>query len=62
MLIVNKVDKESKLKLPNYLSREKIIKISAKKQQLSELETEISKLFASDLINNLSPYPYFSQS
>ena len=40
----------------------KILKISAKNQQLTELETKIKELFSSDLINNLSPYPYLSQS
>src|SRR5207253_10419013 len=30
--------------------------------QLSELEAKISELFAGNLINNLSSYPYLSQS
>ncbi|CAI2196038.1 8917_t:CDS:2, partial [Funneliformis geosporum] len=34
----------------------------AKNKQLTELETKINELFASDLINNLSAYPYLSQS
>jgi tRNA modification GTPase len=50
------------LQLPNYISQEKVLKISAKKQQLSELETKINELFASDLMNNLPSYPYLSQS
>lgn len=29
---------------------------------MKELETKINELFASDLINKLSPYPYLSQS
>jgi tRNA modification GTPase len=62
LVIINKIDKENKLQLPNYIFPDKVLKISAKKQQLSELETKISKLFASDLINNLPSYPYLSQS
>jgi len=58
------------LQLPNYIcsaensgfSQEKILKISAKNRQLNELETKINELFASDLMNNFSPYPYLSQS
>ncbi len=56
------MDKPNKLQLPNFVSSEKSLEISAKKQQLSELEAKIGELFASDLINNLSPYPYLSQS
>ena len=62
MLIINKVDKENKLQLPNYIFQEKVLKISAKKQQLSELEAKINKLFASDLVKNISPYSYLNQS
>ncbi|RHZ35703.1 tRNA uridine-5-carboxymethylaminomethyl(34) synthesis GTPase MnmE [endosymbiont GvMRE of Glomus versiforme] len=70
LVIINKIDQENKLQLPNYIcsvensrfSHKKILKISAKNKQLAELETKINELFASDLINNLSPYPYLSQS
>ncbi|CAG8499686.1 5981_t:CDS:10 [Ambispora gerdemannii] len=55
-------NKENKLQLPNEISHKKILKISAKNKQLSELEAKISELFTSNLINNLSPYPYLSQS
>jgi hypothetical protein len=50
------------LTLLSDISSAKICRISAKNRQLSELETKINELFASDLINNLSPYPYLSQS
>jgi len=50
------------LQLPSYLSLEKVLKISAKNRQLTDLETKISELFATDLTNDLSPYPYLSQS
>ena len=41
---------------------EKILRISAKNKQLTELEEKISELFADDLIQNLPSYPYLSQS
>ena len=47
---------------PSFISPKKTCRISAKKRQLKELETKISELFASNLINKLSPYPYLSQS
>ncbi|CAG8453622.1 10955_t:CDS:2 [Ambispora leptoticha] len=62
LLIINKIDELSKLKFPSILSAKKVCRISAKNQQLGELEKEIKELFASDLINNLSPYPYLSQN
>jgi len=62
LLIVNKIDEPTKLTLLSDISSAKICRISAKNRQLSELETKINELFASDLINNLSPYPYLSQS
>ncbi|CAH1764477.1 12906_t:CDS:2 [Entrophospora sp. SA101] len=61
-LIANKTDKLSKLQLPSFLSPEKVLRISAKKQQITELATKINELFASDLINKLPTYPVFSQS
>ncbi|CAG8834670.1 29598_t:CDS:2 [Gigaspora margarita] len=69
LVIINKIDQENKLQLPNDIcsaenscfSHKKILKISAKNQQLAELEAKINELFASDLINNISPYPYLSQ-
>jgi len=62
LVIINKIDKESNLQLPDYIPQEKILKISAKNRQLNELEIKVNELFASDLISNLSPYPYLSQS
>lgn len=62
LLIINKMDKLSKLKIPPFIPLKKIIRISAKKQQIDELEKKVSELFASDLISNLSSYPYLSQS
>jgi len=62
LIVINKIDKENNLKIPNHISREKILRISAKNKQLSELENKVGELFASDLIDNLSPYPYLSQS
>ena len=62
MLIVNKIDKVNKLKIPATIPVEKICRISAKKQQLTELETKISGLFSSDLISNLPSYSVLSQS
>jgi len=62
LLIINKIDQENKLQLPNYISSKEVVKISAKNQQLTELEIKINELFAGNLINNLSPYPYLSQS
>jgi len=62
LLIINKIDELKKIQIPPYISQKKIIKISAKKNQLGELENKISELFASDLINNLTNFPYLSQS
>jgi 50S ribosomal subunit-associated GTPase HflX len=62
LLIVNKIDKVNKLKIPATIPVEKICRISAKKQQLTELETKISGLFSSDLISNLPSYSVLSQS
>jgi tRNA modification GTPase len=62
LVVINKIDKKTNLQIPSYISPEKILKISAKNKQLVELERKISELFASDLINNLSSYPYLSQS
>src|SRR5256714_5973379 len=62
LLIVNKADKPNKLQVPSFVAPKKILRISAKKQQIGDLEAKISELFASDLINKLSPYPYLSQS
>ncbi|CAJ0842022.1 10716_t:CDS:2 [Entrophospora sp. SA101] len=57
LLIINKIDEPNKLQLPA-IARGKICRISAKNQQLSELEAKIGELFAGNLINNLSAYPY----
>ncbi|CAH1756425.1 12384_t:CDS:2 [Entrophospora sp. SA101] len=62
LFIINKTDKPSELQLPDYISSEKVLRISAKNKQLSELETKINDLFASDLMKNLSSYPYLSQN
>ncbi|KLL04661.1 MAG: tRNA modification GTPase MnmE [Mycoplasmataceae bacterium RV_VA103A] len=62
LIIVNKIDQKNKLQLPNFILPGKICRISAKNQQLTELEAKISQLFASDLVNKTSPYPYLSQS
>lgn len=62
LLIINKIDKPNKLKFPAFIPTEKILRITAKSKQLRELETKISELFASDLINNLPSYPALSQS
>lgn len=62
LIVINKIDKKTNLRIPDYISQEKILKISAKNKQLIELETKINELFASDLINELYPYPYLSQS
>nr|CAG8551334.1 15248_t:CDS:10 [Entrophospora candida] len=61
LLIINKIDEPNKLHFPALFSTEKVLRISAKKQQITELENKINELFASDLISNLSPYPYLSQ-
>src|SRR5205085_4749710 len=62
LFIINKIDEPNKLQIPSFISLKKICQISAKKKQLKELEAKINELFASNLINNLPPYPYLSQS
>lgn len=62
LLIINKIDERSKLNLFPTISSEKICRISAKNQQINELEDKVRKLFSSDLILNHSSYPYLSQS
>jgi len=62
LLIINKIDKTKKIQIPNHISPKKILQISAKKNQLLELENKISELFVSNLINNLPTFPYLSQS
>ena len=62
MFIINKTDKPNELQLPLFIPTEKIVRISAKKKQITELETKIGELFAGDLVNNLPPYPYLSHS
>ncbi|CAG8638490.1 16633_t:CDS:10, partial [Cetraspora pellucida] len=60
LIIINKIDQECKLQLPDSILPDKICRISAKNQQLAELVPKISQLFAGDLANSLSPYPYLS--
>lgn len=62
LLIINKIDEQSKLNFCSTINSEKICRISAKNQQINELENKISKLFSSNLVLNNSPYPYLSQS
>ena len=62
LLIINKIDEPSSFCPPNFIGSEKICRISAKEHQLTGLENKIEQLFASNLINNLPPYPYLSQS
>ena len=62
MFIINKTDKPNELQLPLFIPTEKIVRISAKKKQITELETKIGELFAGDLVNNLPSYPYLSHS
>jgi tRNA modification GTPase len=62
LFIINKIDEPNKLQIPSFISPKDICQISAKKKQLKELETKINELFAGDLINKLSPFPYLSQS
>ncbi|CFW92915.1 tRNA modification GTPase MnmE [endosymbiont DhMRE of Dentiscutata heterogama] len=62
LIIINKIDQGSKLQLPDFIFPDKICRISAKNQQLTELEAKISQLFAGDLVNSLSLYPYLSHS
>lgn len=56
------MDQSSQLAIPHHITDEKILRISAKNQQLGELQTKISKFFASDLITGSPAYPYLSQS
>ena len=44
------------------ISAKKICRISAKDQQLNELENKIGELFALDLVNDLSTSPILSSS
>jgi tRNA modification GTPase len=62
LLIINKIDKSNKLKIPATIPAKKVCRISAKKQQLTELETKIEELFSSNLISDLPTYPILSQS
>ena len=62
LLIINKTDKPNKLQIPSFILPKKILRISAKNQQIGDLEAKINELFASDLIHKLPPYPYLSQS
>lgn len=62
LLIVNKIDVANQLNVPPYIDSKKIIRVSAKNNRLEELENKISEIFASDLITNLSTYPYLSQA
>ena len=62
LLIINKTDKPNKLQILSFVPPKKILRISAKNQQIGNLEAKINELFASDVINKLSPYPYLSQS
>lgn len=61
-MIVNKIDKLNKLQIPSAIPIEIICRISAQKQQLTELENKISELFALDLASDLSVYPILSSS
>ncbi|CAI2181157.1 20288_t:CDS:2 [Funneliformis geosporum] len=56
--IVDNSDKENNLQLPNYLSPKKILRISAKNKQLTELETKINELFAKTIIRELKKETY----
>jgi tRNA modification GTPase len=62
LLIINKIDEQSKLYLSSEIISEKICRISAKNHQINELEDKIGKSFSSNLVLNKSPYPYLSQS
>ncbi|WNE40290.1 MAG: tRNA modification GTPase MnmE [Mycoplasmataceae bacterium] len=65
LLIINKIDEQNKLNLLNLCSiinSDKICRISAKNQQINELENKVSELFSSNLVLNKSSYPYLSQS
>ncbi|KLL02096.1 MAG: tRNA modification GTPase [Mycoplasmataceae bacterium RC_NB112A] len=60
LLIINKTDQLKHFCPPNFIPAEKICRISAKKNQLTELENKIERLFATDLISNLPSYPILS--
>ncbi|CAI2182967.1 2807_t:CDS:1, partial [Funneliformis geosporum] len=62
LLIINKIDEPSRLQIPALVPAEKIVRISAKNKQLTQLENKIKELFASDLLRNLPSYPVLSQS
>lgn len=62
LLIINKIDEPNQLKMPPHISLKNTLWISAKNKQLTELESKISELFASNLINSLPAYPFLSQS
>ncbi|WNE40984.1 MAG: tRNA modification GTPase MnmE [Mycoplasmataceae bacterium] len=61
LLIINKIDEQNKMNFSN-VSSENICRISAKNQQLSELEEKIKNLFSSNLMLEHNHYPYLSQS
>ena len=62
IVIVNKIDLEKKMTLPENISSSDIVLIDAKAGKIQSLERKIKKLLTNDLEKIHSPYPFLSQS
>jgi tRNA modification GTPase len=62
LVIINKEDLQSKLKIPDFIQKEKIVKISAEDKKIENLEIKIKEMFLTGMDNNDSQYPFLSHS
>jgi tRNA modification GTPase len=60
-VIINKIDLEKNFKIPNFIPKEKVSRISAKDQKIESLEKKFEKIFNSDCLKNISNLPLLNQ-
>ena len=62
IVIINKIDLEKKLVLPEDIFSSNLVLINAKTRKIQELEHKIEELFVHNLEKIHSPYPFLSHS